>query len=723
MNRLSSEKSPYLLQHATNPVNWYPWGEEAFMEAKRTNRPIFLSIGYSTCHWCHVMAHESFENKEVAEILNKNFVSIKVDREERPDVDKVYLKFTQAISGECGWPLSLFLTTDLKPFIAGTYFPLHDRYNRPGFLTLLHFVAGRWHTESEEIVRSADKLLSAIKNSLKPKNGKLLPLKELVEIENMCYNHLVRSFDDQHKGFTIAPKFPTCVNLEFLLCFYSVYPNDDSGKNALRMVGETLMAINRGGIHDHVGKGFHRYSVDAEWHVPHFEKMLYDQAQMLFAAAVYYMITGKLKDVIADIVSYVHDNLTHKSGGLYSAEDADSLPDFDSDKKKEGAYYVWTEKEIDEILKNKPVNDFQELTYADVFKLHYNVKPDGNVSRYSDPHGELKLKNVLIITEAEDISAKKCAISIENFRDVIMQSKALLQKAQKQRPHPHLDSKIITSWNALMISGLVKAAVAMENNELLSRAVNVVEFIKRSMIDGRLLHVAYVKDDGDIAINDTPVYAYAEDYACFIQALLDLYEASFDEKLIKLAFDLQKEMDDRFWDTAHNSGYYQTAKDPHIIFRFINNEDGAEPSINSIASMNLIRLYGISYQKSFSDRAVKIFESAAKDLKNHPFLLPKMISAFLMHEKRMRQVIVVGSRDCETTQQMLSIISKHFDCRRVLVSLDPAKDLWLQSVNDHFKHLAMSTDGVMTYICEDFKCLLPIASVVDLKKRINMNNS
>ncbi|OZC11349.1 hypothetical protein X798_01765 [Onchocerca flexuosa] len=718
-NHLTNEKSPYLLQHASNPVHWYPWGREAFDKAKTTNRLIFLSIGYSTCHWCHVMAHESFENEEVARILNENFVSIKVDREERPDVDKVYMAFMQAISGGGGgWPLSIFLTPHLKPITGGTYFPLHDKNDRPGFITLLKIIAEKWRTNEKEMTDAAELLLNSMKRSMKPKRG-VLPLFE--KIERMCYNYLKDTFDEQYKGFGPAPKFPNCVYLDFLLCFYCTHANNEAGRNALQMVGETLMAIDRGGIHDHIGKGFHRYSVDSKWHVPHFEKMLYDQAQLLAVYAAYHAITGEFIEVIEDIVSYVDNNLTHKCGGFCSAEDADSLSSFNSVQKSEGAYYVWTEKEIDEILGNKPVNGVQGLTCAEIFKIYYDIKSNGNVPQYLDPYNELKSQNVLMMKDSHSACAVECALSADNLRNVITEAKASLREAQKKRPRPHLDNKIITSWNGLMISGLAKAAITLQNVNLLHRAERAIDFIKKhSMTDSYLLHVAYVEADGEIATSDAPIQAYADDYAYLIQGLLDLYEASFDEQLIKLASDLQNQMDYRFWDTMNNSGYYQTVEDPHIIIRFINDQDGAEPSINSVASMNLVRLYGITNKKTYNERAQKIFESAAELLDKYPSILTKMISALQKHVHPIKKIIVTGSRSNETTKQMLSLVSKRFDCLRILISLDPEKDLWLQSIDDHLKLLATSTDIPTAYICENFECSAPVVSVKELKDRLDM---
>ncbi|VDM25187.1 unnamed protein product [Toxocara canis] len=439
-NRLINERSPYLLQHAHNPVDWYPWGDEAFAKATSTNRPIFLSVGYSTCHWCHVMAHESFENQAIAKILNENFVSIKVDREERPDVDKLYMNFIQAISGGGGWPMSVFLTPDLNPITGGTYFPPGDEYGRSGFAAVLRTIAEKWRAEGEQIREQSVALANAIKEVLVT-NRDAVPCAH--DIALACYSQLADRFDETYKGFGGAPKFPKPVELEFMLAFYADNRNITEGKLALKMVDETLEAMSHGGIHDHIGKGFHRYAVDAAWHVPHFEKMLYDQAQLLSVYSNFCLLGGGMNEIVDDIAEYVHHNLTHPEGGFYSAEDADSLPSHDAVKKREGAFYVWTEQEIDNALQGI-IDADSELNVANCFKQYFSVKTDGNCPKYTDPHGELTLQNVLAMKESHVAYAAKFGVSERKLTAILAEAREALMKIRAERPKPHLDDKVAT---------------------------------------------------------------------------------------------------------------------------------------------------------------------------------------------------------------------------------------------------------------------------------------
>src|SRR5436189_555798 len=385
-NRLAHEKSPYLLQHAHNPVDWYPWGEEAFAKAHRENKPIFLSVGYSTCHWCHVMAHESFESEEVAAIMNREFVNIKVDREERHDVDRVYMTFVQAPTGGGGWPMSVWLTPDLKPFIGGTYFPPEDRYGQPGFRKVLERIAAAWRQDHEKIAEQGSKIVEALRQSQNAQPGTAAKIDN--QLFQTAYEQLSRSFDDKEGGFGTAPKFPRPVALNFLTRFYASDPKGESGKHALEMDLFTLRKMAAGGMHDHLGGGFHRYSVDRYWHVPHFEKMLYDQAQLASAYLDAFQITQdrQYADAARDILDYFVRDITSKEGGFFSAEDADSLFEHGKPEHGEGAFYVWRKKEIDAVLGDA----------ADIFDFHYGVQSHGNAPEGSDPQDEFRGKNILI---------------------------------------------------------------------------------------------------------------------------------------------------------------------------------------------------------------------------------------------------------------------------------------------------------------------------------------
>src|SRR6266567_9207689 len=446
-NRLAHEKSPYLLQHAHNPVDWYPWGEDAFAKARQENKPIFLSVGYSTCHWCHVMAHESFENEEVAAIMNREFVNIKVDREERPDVDRVHMTFVQATTGGGGWPMSVWLMPDLKPFVGGTYFPPEDRYGQPGFKKVLERIATAWKENHDKIVEQGGQIVAALRDSQsRPTDeNKIDP-----GILDAAYQQLDRSYDPKEGGFGNAPKFPRPVTLNFLMRFYARDPKSDSGKHALEMAVFTLGKMAAGGMHDHIGGGFHRYSVDRYWHVPHFEKMLYDQAQLAVAYLDAYQITQdrQYESIARDILDYVGRDMTSKDGGFFSAEDADSLFERDKPEHGEGAFYIWTKKEIDAAL----------VDAAEILDFHYGVQPHGNAPEGSDPQNEFRGKNVLVERHTIAETAKHIMKSEDDVRQSLARSREKLLSVRAKRPRPHLDDKIISAWNGLMISAYARAA-------------------------------------------------------------------------------------------------------------------------------------------------------------------------------------------------------------------------------------------------------------------------
>ncbi len=440
-NRLAREKSPYLLQHAHNPVDWYPWGEEAFAKARRENKPIFLSIGYSTCHWCHVMAHESFENEETAAIMNREFVNIKVDREERPDVDRVYMTFVQATTGGGGWPMSVWLTPDLKPFVGGTYFPPVDRYGQPGFTKVLERIAAAWKQDHEKIAEQGSKIVEALRESQNAQPEAAAKIDD--QLFQTAYEQLSRSFDDKEGGFGTAPKFPRPVSLNFLTRFYTRDPKSESGKHALEMDLVTLRKMAAGGMHDHLGGGFHRYSVDRYWHVPHFEKMLYDQAQLASAYVDAFQITRdpQYADVACDILDYVARDMTSKDGGFFSAEDADSLFEQGKPEHGEGAFYVWTEKQVEATLGDD----------SSVFKFHYGVQPHGNAPEGSDPQDEFRGKNILIERHTVAETAKHFKKSEDEARQSLARSRERLVSIRNRRPRPHLDDKIIAAWMSRVI--------------------------------------------------------------------------------------------------------------------------------------------------------------------------------------------------------------------------------------------------------------------------------
>src|SRR5262245_7065115 len=497
-NRLAQEKSPYLLQHAHNPVEWYAWGEEAFAKARRENKPIFLSVGYSTCHWCHVMAHESFENEEIAAIMNREFVNIKVDREERPDVDRVYMTFVQATTGSGGWPMSVWLTPELKPFVGGTYFPPEERYGQPAFKKVLERIATAWKQDHDKIVEQGSKIVEALRESQSaaPAEGKID-----AAVLDAAYKQLDRSYDPKEGGFGNAPKFPRPVALNFLTRFYAREPKSDSGKHALEMALFTLRKMAAGGMHDHIGGGFHRYSVDRYWHVPHFEKMLYDQAQLAVAyldalqilsdphlnplpgqgeADAQGPVRVEFERVARDILDYVARDMTSKEGGFFSAEDADSpvvaptrRDDPGHSKTAEGAFYIWTKKEIDEALGDA----------AEVFDFHYDVQGHGNAPEGSDPHDEFRGKNILIQRHTIKETAERSKKTEEQIAKSLAQSRDKLFAIRSKRPRPHLDDKIIAAWNGLMISAYARAAQVLDDVRYLEIATRAANFLRANLYD------------------------------------------------------------------------------------------------------------------------------------------------------------------------------------------------------------------------------------------------
>src|SRR5437660_3128740 len=628
-NRLAREKSPYLLQHAHNPVDWYPWGEEAFAKARQENKPIFLSVGYSTCHWCHVMAHESFENEEVAATMNHEFVNIKVDREERPDVDRVYMTFVQATTGGGGWPMSVWLTPDLKPFVGGTYFPPEDRYGQPGFKKVLERIAAAWKQDHEKIAAQGARIVDALRESqtAQPASAEKIDAKIL----SAAYEQFSRSFDARDGGFGSAPKFPRPVTLNFLSRFYARDPTSDSGKHALEMDLFTLRKMAAGGMHDHVGGGFHRYSVDRYWHVPHFEKMLYDQAQLAVAYLDAFQITQnrQFASVARDILDYVARDMTSNEGGFFSAEDADSLFEHGKPEHGEGAFYIWTKNEIDTALGNA----------AEIFDFHYGVQSHGNAPEGSDPQDEFRGKNILIQQHTVAETAQHFRKPEDAVRDLLRQSRGKLFAIRNKRPRPHLDDKIIAAWNGLMISAYARGARVLDEPRYLEIGARAANVIRKLLWDAsrRILYRNYREGRSDIE-------GFADDYAFVIQGLLDLYEASFDIEWLKLAVELQETQDRLFFDEKQG-GYFSTSgKDKSVFLRMKDDNDGAEPAASSVAALNLLRLsqFRDDPAAAGAERARETIDAFAATLSHFPSAMPQMLVAIDYSLSKPRQIVIAG---------------------------------------------------------------------------------
>src|SRR5437867_57186 len=709
-NRLAHEKSPYLLQHAHNPVDWYPWGEEAFAKARRENKAIFLSIGYSTCHWCHVMAHESFENEEVAAIMNRDFVNIKVDREERPDVDRVYMTFVQATTGGGGWPMSVWLTPDLKPFVGGTYFPPEDRYGQPGFKKVLERVATAWKENHDEIVEQGGQIVAALRESQSVGTGEG---KIDAAILEAAYKQLDRSYDPKEGGFGNAPKFPRPVALNFLTRFYARDPKSDAGKQALEMALFTLRKMAAGGMRDHIGGGFHRYSVDRYWHVPHFEKMLYDQAQLAVTYLDAFQITRdrQYESVARDILDYVARDMTSEDGGFFSAEDADSpvaeIGDPAHRKTAEGAFYVWTKKEIDAALGDA----------ADIFDFHYGVQAHGNAPEGSDPHDEFRKKNILIERHTIAQTAERFKKSEKEIGESLAQSREKLFSIRAKRPRPHLDDKIIAAWNGLMISAYARAAQVLDDPRYLEIATRAAKFLRANLYEetSKLLYRNYREGRSEIE-------GFADDYAFVIQGLLDLYEASFDVEWLKLATELQETQDRIFFDEK-NGGYFSTSgKDESVFLRMKDDNDGAEPAASSVAALNLLRLSQIRDEPDMAERARTTTDAFATTLTNFASAMPQMLVALDYSLSKARQIVIAGKKDAPETKALLKEVHRHFLPKTILLLADGGEgQKFLGERNEAVGAMSLIDGKPAAYVCENFTCKAPATDPKHLAELLSNN--
>jgi uncharacterized protein len=721
-NRLGQEKSPYLLQHAHNPVDWYPWGEEAFAKARRENKPIFLSVGYSTCHWCHVMAHESFENEEVAAIMNREFVNIKVDREERPDVDRLYMTFVQATTGSGGWPMSVWLTPDLKPIVGGTYFPPEERYGQPAFKKVLERIATAWKEDHDKIVEQGSKIVEALRESQSaaPGEGKIDG-----SVADTAYRQLDRSYDPKEGGFGNAPKFPRPVTLNFLTRFYARDPKSDDGKHALDMALFTLRKMAAGGMHDHIGGGFHRYSVDRYWHVPHFEKMLYDQAQLASAYVDSFQITkDKQYELVArDILDYVARDMTSKEGGFFSAEDADSpvpvaaVPDGRSksdvgaqraplQKTAEGAFYIWMKKEIDDALGAD----------AEIFDFHYGVQAHGNAPEGSDPHDEFRGKNILIARHTIAESAGHFKKSESEMAKVLAQSREKLFAIRAQRPRPHLDDKIISAWNGLMISAYARAAKVIDEPRYLEIATRSADFVRTKLYDPsrKILYRSYREGRSNIE-------GFADDYAMVIQGLLDLYEASFDVEWLKFAMQLQESQDRLFFD-ERNGGYFSNSgRDTSVFVRMKDDNDGAEPAASSIAALNLLRLSQIYDDPKIAERAKKTIDAFATILSQFPSGMPQMLVAVENSLGKPRQIVIAGKKDSPQTKALLKEVHRHFLPNAIVILADANEgQKYFGERNQSIRAMSLVEGKPAAYVCENFTCKAPVTDLKQLSDLLKL---
>jgi hypothetical protein len=686
-NRLINEKSPYLLQHAFNPVDWYPWGEDAFAKAHEEDKPIFLSIGYSTCYWCHVMERQVFENEEIAALMNKKLICIKVDREERPDVDRIYMTAVQAMTGSGGWPLSVFLTPDLKPFFGGTYIPPTEQYGRPGFPQIVKRISELWKYNRKSLLESSDQIYNHLKNYSESKSGQTL----YDTILHQCYSQFASNYDSTFAGFGNGPKFPRPVALNFLLRYYYRTEND----SALQMTLKTLRKMAEGGMYDHIGGGFHRYSVDGQWRVPHFEKMLYDQAQLVISYLEAYQITNDefFASVARDVLHYVQRNLSERNGGFYSAEDAESALDSSKpEEKEEGTFYLWTKSEIEHHLTKEE---------TEIFCYYYGVQDTGNALH--DPMGVFQGKNILHI--AHDINATALTfIKTPNEIKAILQSaRKKLFLARDQRHHPHLDDKILTSWNGLMISAFAKAYQVFGYEQYKTVAIKAGRFVLSKLYDAQngVLLRRYRQGEARYEGN-------LQDYTFFVQALIDLYESVFDLEFLETAITLTNKQIQMFYDST-NGGFFDTPQQASsLILRLKEDYDGAEPTGNSIAALNLLRLAQITNSDEWRTLALQTIEAFSARMTQAPEILPQMLVAFDWTISAPMEIIIAGKRESDETRELLREVYSHFLPHRVILMVDPddaQKKLayYLPVVES----MTMKDGKATAYVCENYTCQLP----------------
>ncbi|KAK7337411.1 hypothetical protein VNO77_17983 [Canavalia gladiata] len=726
-NRLASEQSPYLLQHAHNPVDWYPWGEEAFAEARKRDAPIFLSIGYSTCHWCHVMEVESFEDEGVAKLLNDWFVSIKVDREERPDVDKVYMTYVQALYGGGGWPLSVFLSPDLKPLMGGTYFPPDDKYGRPGFKTILRKVKEAWDNKRDMLIKSGSFAIEQLSEAMSASSDSAkLPDGVPADALRLCSEQLSGSYDSKYGGFGSAPKFPRPVEINLML--YHSKKLEDMGKfdeasESQKMVLFSLQCMAKGGIHDHIGGGFHRYSVDECWHVPHFEKMLYDQGQLANAYLDAFSIT---KDtfysfISRDILDYLRRDMIGPEGEIFSAEDADSAETEGAARKKEGAFYIWSSKEVEDILGE----------HAALLEEHYYIKQLGNcdLSGMSDPHNEFKGKNVLIERKDPSEIASKYAMSVETYQEILGECRHKLFEVRSRRARPHLDDKVIVSWNGLAISSFARASkilkgeaegtkfyfpvVGTNPKEYMRIAEKAAFFIRKQLYDVETRRLNH-------SFRSSPSKApgFLDDYAFLISGLLDLYEFGGGINWLLWAIELQETQDALFLDRAGGGYFNNTGEDPSVLLRVKEDHDGAEPSGNSVSAINLIRLASMvagskaEYYKQNAEHLLAVFEKRLKDM---AMAVPLMCcAADMLHVPFRKQVVVVGERTSEEFESMLEAAHAFYDPNRTVIHIDPNSKEEMEFWEVNNSNIALmaknnySVNKVVALVCQNFTCSPPV---------------
>jgi len=685
MNKLADQKSPYLLQHANNPVEWYPWGDEAFNKARELDKPIFLSIGYSTCHWCHVMSHESFEDPSVAKLMNETFISIKVDREERPDIDKVYMTVCQVLTGSGGWPLTIFMTPDKKPFLAGTYFPKESRFGRIGLIDLIKKIQNLWENERDELLKGTQQIINAVQEVADEQPGNKLDKKTL----NIAYDQLSMRFDDKYGGFGKAPKFPSPHQLSFLLRFW-IRSNDT---HALEMVEKTLNKMRMGGIFDKIGFGFHRYSTDQEWLVPHFEKMLYDQALLAIAYLEAYQATNKelYAETAREIFTYVLRDMTSPEGGFYSAEDADS-------EGVEGKFYVWERNDLYEILNEED---------AQIIEKVYNIGKGGNY--LEEATRKSTGKNILYREKSLSKLAPDFDMTYDELKMRIEQIRQRLFEYREKKIHPGKDDKILTDWNGLMIAALAKGARILNEKKYSDAAIKATEFILENLqhSEGTLFH-RYREGEAGIE-------GYLDDYAFFIWGLIELYEATFNPKYIKLALDLNQKQIEHYWDDNIGAFYFTSDQSEELLVRQKEIYDGAIPSGNSVSMLNLLRLSFFTGDTELEKKAEYIGMVFAELIRKNPVGFTHLMNALDFAIGPSYTLVIAGNKEMKETVKILKEVNRHFFPNKTFI-FRPADEFnpKIDELSDYIRYFDKINDKPTGYVCVDKTCKTPTNDIEEL---------
>jgi uncharacterized protein YyaL (SSP411 family) len=695
-NQLIHSQNPYLRQHAENPVDWMPWGEAAFAKARAEDKPIFLSIGYSTCHWCHVMAHESFEHPQIAAYLNEHFVSIKVDREERPDVDHLYMSFVQATTGSGGWPLTVFLTPELKPFFGGTYFPPVEVQGHVAFPTLLGKIAAAWKNQRERIEESGNEVMTAL-TEFATLTKSTFQESSWDEHAKKCFADLRNAYDPEYGGFGGAPLFPRPVTHDFLHQYYAIHKDE----TALEMSARTLSKMAAGGMHDQLGGGFHRYSVDHYWMVPHFEKMLYDQAQLAISFLEMSQLSGDefYAETARDIFDYVLRDLRHPQGGFFAAEDADSLDSPESKHAHEGLFYIWAEAEIDAALGEE----------SPLFKKRYDVRTNGNAPAEGDPSGEFKDTNILHIAQTLETLSAEFKLDKDKIKKTLDRHKKVLFDLRELRPHPHRDEKIIPAWNGMMISALARGGRVLNEKSYIDAAKDAAAFVRNKLYNEESGILARHYCDGVADVD-----GFAGDYAAMIGASIDLYEATFDFAHLQFAEKLVDHLQKYFWDES-TFGYYDAGPDPHLLLRFKSDHDGAEPAPNSMIAGSLLKLSHLLGRDDFAKNAEQIFEAYQLRVKTSPTVMPKMLAVKVLSGQAPQHIILVGEEDDANLQELLNEVNSRYLPGAVVILLNQAnREFWNERL-PWTKDMSLQEGKAAAYVCKDFACQAPVTSFREIK--------